>query len=200
MSAGVKTWSLVRSYAPIGFRPAGPAPPGGIFGIMDNGIIVTSLAIGAAIFAGLVIFWFFNAYVKRKLGADQSVQLATTSQKSYWEEKRRHPRVVISWPAMLEPPYEHIQVQFKDISLGGAFVVCRKPLPLKEKIRFCIKVPEREELLLNAEVIWSNTNVPQDKVINRGMGVKFVQNTNKARQHLEKAISDRLKENSTEAD
>jgi Tfp pilus assembly protein PilZ len=99
---------------------------------------------------------------------------------------------------MLEPPYEHIQVQFKDISLGGAFVVCRKPLPLKEKIRFCIKVPEREELLLNAEVIWSNTNVPQDKVINRGMGVKFVQNTNKARQHLEKAISDHLKENSTE--
>ncbi len=159
---------------------------------MNNGIIVTSLAIGAAIFAGLVIFWFFNAYAKRKLGADQSVKLATTSQKSHWEEKRRHPRVAISWPAMLEPPYEHIQVQLKDISLGGAFVVCQNPLPLKEKLRLCIKVPEQEEFLLNAEVIWSNTNVPQDKVINRGMGVKFVQNTNRARQRLEKAITDNL--------
>jgi Tfp pilus assembly protein PilZ len=168
--------------------------------MMDSAIIVTSLAVGAAIFAGLVIFWFFNAYAKKKLGADQSVQLATTSQKSNWEEMRQHPRVAISWTAMLEPPYEHLQVQLKDISLGGAFVVCRKPLPLTEKIRFCIKMPDEEELLLNAQVIWSNTNVPKEKVIHRGMGVRFVQNTNKARQRLEKAISDQLKENNTEAD
>ena len=164
---------------------------------MDNGIIVTSLGVGAAIFAGLVIFWFFNAFVKRKLGADQSVQLAAHSQKSYWEEKRQHPRVTTAWPAVLEPPYEPLEVQLKDISLGGAFVVCRKPLPLKEKIRLCLKIPDQEELLLNAQVVWSNSNVPQEKVINRGMGIKFVQNTNKARQRLEKAISMHLKQNNT---
>ena len=164
---------------------------------MDNGIIVTSLGVGAAIFAGLVIFWFFNAFVKRKLGTDQSVQLATSSQKSSWEEKRQHPRVAISWSAMLEPPYENLKVQLKDISLGGAFVICRKPLPLKEKIRLCLKIPDQEELLLNAQVIWSNSNVPQEKVINRGMGVKFAQNTNKARQRLEKAIYRHLKQNNT---
>ncbi|MCK5205051.1 MAG: PilZ domain-containing protein [Desulfobacterales bacterium] len=164
---------------------------------MDSSIIVTSLGIGVAIFAGLIIFWFFNAFVKRKLGTDQSVQLATPSQKSYWEEKRQHPRVPISWAAMLEPPYEDLKIQLKDISLGGAFVVCRKPLPLKEKIRLCLKIPDQEELLLNAQVIWSNSNVPQEKVINRGMGIKFVQNTNKARQRLEKAISMHLKQNNT---
>ncbi|MGD8883812.1 MAG: PilZ domain-containing protein [Desulfobacterales bacterium] len=164
---------------------------------MDNSIIVTSLGIGAAIFAGLVIFWFFNAFVKRKLGADQQPQMAAPSQKSYWEEKRQHPRVAVSWSAVLEPPHEHLRVQLKDISLGGAFVVCDKPSPLKEKIRLCIKIPDQEELLLNAQVVWSNANVPQEKVINRGMGVKFVQNTNEARQHLEKAISMHLKENKT---
>ncbi len=160
---------------------------------MDNGIIVTSLAIGVAIFAGLVIFWFFNAFVKRKLGTDQSLQLATTSQKSNWEEKRQHPRVAISWAAVLEPPYEDLKIQLKDISLGGAFVVCGKPLPPKEKIRLCLKIPDQEELLLNAQVVWSNTNVPQEKVINRGMGIQFVQNTDRARQHLEQAISDASK-------
>lgn len=167
---------------------------------MDSSIIVTSLAIGAAIFAGLVIFWFFNAYAKRKLGADPAVQVGTHSQKSNWEEKRQHPRLAISWPAMLEPPYEHIQVQLKDISLGGAFVVCRKPLSLSEKVRFCIKVPDQDDLLLNAQVVWSNRNVPEEKVIYRGMGVKFVENTTKARQRLETAISDHLKENQTDAD
>ena len=164
---------------------------------MDNSIIVTSVAIGAAIFAGLVIFWFFNAFVKRKLGTDQSVQLTTPSRKSDWEEKRQHPRVAISWAAMLEPPYEGLKIQLKDISLGGAFIVCSKPLQPKEKIRLCLKIPDQEELLLNAQVVWSNTNVPQEEVINRGMGVQFVQNTDTARQRLEKAISILLKENNT---
>ena len=162
---------------------------------MDSGIIVTSLAIGAAIFAGLVIFWFFNAFVKRKLGTDQSVQMATSSQNSNWEEKRQHPRVVISWSAMLEPPHEGIEVRLKDISVGGAFVVCGSPLPPKEKIRICIKITDQEELLLNAQVVWSNANVPQEKVIHRGMGIQFVQNPDKKRQHLEKAIAIQLKEN-----
>ncbi len=160
---------------------------------MDSGIFVTSIAIGAAIFAGLVIFWFFNAFIKRRLGSDQPVQLATTSQKSKWEEKRQHPRVPISWPVELEPPYESLRIRLKDISRGGAFIICQKPLPLNEKLRLCIKVPEQEELLLNAEVVWSNTNVPRDQVIHRGMGVKFAQNTKKACQRLENAISILLK-------
>jgi hypothetical protein len=37
--------------------------------------------------------------------------------------------------------------------------------------------------------MWSNTNVPQEEVINRGMGIQFVQNKDTARQRLEKAIS-----------
>jgi Tfp pilus assembly protein PilZ len=164
---------------------------------MDNSIIVTSVAIGVAIFAGLVIFWFFNAFVKRKLGTDQPAQLATPSQKSNWEEKRRHPRMAVSWSAMLEPPYENLKVQLKDISVGGAFVICAKPLPPKEKIRLCIKIPDQEELLLNGQVVWSNSNVPQEKVINRGMGVQFIQNTDKVRQRLEKTIAMHLKENNT---
>jgi Tfp pilus assembly protein PilZ len=162
---------------------------------MDSSIIVMSIAIGGAIFAGLVIFWFFNAFIKRKLGADQSAQLVSASQKGKWEEKRQHPRVAIFWPIELEPPYESLKVQLKDISLGGAFIVCQKPLRLNEKLRLCLKVPEQEELLLNAEVVWSNANVPQDQVIHRGMGVKFAQNTFKTRQRLENAISEHLKDN-----
>jgi Tfp pilus assembly protein PilZ len=94
---------------------------------------------------------------------------------------------------VLEPPYEGLKVKLKDISRGGAFIMCQKPLPLNEKLRLCIKVPEQEELLLNAEVVWSNINVPSEQVIHRGMGVKFAQNTNRARQRLENAISIHLK-------
>ena len=53
---------------------------------MDSGVIVTSMGIGAAIFAGLIIFWFFHTFIKRKLGAEKSVQLPISSQKFNGEE------------------------------------------------------------------------------------------------------------------
>ena len=36
---------------------------------------------------------------------------------------------------------------------------------------------------------WSNANVPQEKVVNRGMGMHFVNNTEQSRARLGDAIS-----------
>jgi Tfp pilus assembly protein PilZ len=161
---------------------------------MDSDIIVTSMGIGAAIFAGLIIFWFFHTFIKRKLGADQSVQSLNSSKKFKGEEMRRHPRMEVAWPAALEINHGSIKVRLKDISLGGAFVICREPIALNEKFRLYVEAPDEETFALNAEMVWSNMNVPQEKVIHRGMGIRFVQNTDAARKRLEKAISRHLRE------
>jgi Tfp pilus assembly protein PilZ len=155
---------------------------------MDSGIIATSMGIGAAIFAGLIVFWFFHTFIKRKLGAEHSVQMPGSTGFN-GNEMRRHPRLKISWPAAIEIGHASIKVRLKDISLGGAFVICRESIPLNEKFRLYIEVPDDETFALNAEVVWSNMNVPEEKVIHRGMGIKFVQNTNAARKRLEKAIA-----------
>jgi Tfp pilus assembly protein PilZ len=138
---------------------------------MDSGVIVTSMGIGAAIFAGLIIFWFFHTFIKR-----------------------RHPRLEVSWPAAIEIRHGSIKVRLKDISLGGAFVICRESLALNKQFRLYVEVPDEETFALNAEVVWSNMNVPEEKVIHRGMGIRFVQNTDAARKRLEKAISHHLRE------
>ena len=161
---------------------------------MDSGVIVTSMGIGAAIFAGLIIFWFFHTFIKRKLGAEKSVPLPNSAQKFKGEELRRHPRMAVAWPAAMEIDHGSIKVRLKDISLGGAFVICREPIALNEKFRLYIEVPDEETFALNAEVVWSNMNVPEEKVIHRGMGIRFVQNTDAARKRLEKAISRHLPE------
>ena len=161
---------------------------------MDSGVIVTSMGIGAAIFAGLIIFWFFHTFIKRKLGAEKSVPLPNSAQKFNGEELRRHPRMAVAWPAAMEIDHGSIKVRLKDISLGGAFVICREPIALNEKFRLYIEVPDEETFALNAEVVWSNMNVPEEKVIHRGMGIRFVQNTDAARKRLEKAISHHLPE------
>jgi Tfp pilus assembly protein PilZ len=161
---------------------------------MNSGVIVTSMGIGAAIFAGLIIFWFFHTFIKRKLGAEQSAQLPNSSQKFNGEEMRRHPRMKVSWPATMEIRHGSIRARLKDISLGGAFVICRESIPLNEQFRLYVEVPDEETFALNAEVVWSNMNVPEKKVIHRGMGIRFVQNTNAARKRLEQAISRHLRE------
>ena len=161
---------------------------------MDSGVIVTSMGIGAAIFAGLIIFWFFHTFIKRKLGAEKSVQLPNSAQKFNGEELRRHPRMEVAWPAAMEIRHGSIRVRLKDISLGGAFVICQEPIALNEKFRLYVEAPDEETFALNAEMVWSNMNVPEEKVIHRGMGIRFVQNTDAARKRLEKAISRHLRE------
>ena len=38
-------------------------------------------------------------------------------------------------------------------------------------------------------MVWSNVNMPSDKVVNRGMGIRFINNEEKQRQILQDAIS-----------
>jgi len=156
---------------------------------MDSSIIITSITIGAALFVGLIIFWFFHRFIKRSLGTDQSLQAVGNARNKHQKEKRRYPRMEVAWLAAMEMGQASIKVRLKDISRGGAFVICQEPVPLNEKLRIYIEASNQDTFALNAEVVWSNMNMPQEKVIHRGFGIKFVQNTSAARNRLEEAIA-----------
>ena len=90
---------------------------------MENGLILNSIGIGGAIFAGLILLWFISIYIQKRMASDRSSQGFITTKKT-WEEKRLNARVAISWQAILESFGRADDVQIKDISLGGAFVAC----------------------------------------------------------------------------
>ena len=92
-------------------------------------------------------------------------------------ENRRDSRVDVSWPVEMETSEGKINAETRHISISGAFIACQKPLPLNEKFRITIIISKQKHVSINAEVIWSNVNVPDDKVVNRGMGIKFINNT-----------------------
>lgn len=123
------------------------------------------------------------------MAPDQSTPGFSAATKTSWEEKRQHPRVAISWQACLEYSKATQEAVLKDVSLGGAFVICQKPLALKDQFKINLNLPDHGPLQLNAEVVWSNANIPRDKVVNRGMGIKFIKNEEKARQLLQNAIT-----------
>jgi c-di-GMP-binding flagellar brake protein YcgR len=164
---------------------------------MEAKLIVNSIGIGGAIFVGLILFWFVFVYLKKRMTSDQSASEIYASNKIALEEKRRHPRIAIAWQAVIEQSGHRAEVQLRDISLGGAFVVCADPLALNQKFKISINIPDQEPLLLNAEVVWSNANIPRDKVVNRGMGIRFIENEEQERRRLQEAIAAALEKEET---
>jgi len=109
------------------------------------------------------------------------------------EERRQHARAPIRLPVSIETAEGTITAETKDISLGGAFICCANPLPPKEKFPLAITLPHGRSLALFAEVVWSNTNIPHEKIVNRGMGVRFLLITGDERQILDDLVSTHLK-------
>lgn len=155
---------------------------------MNSNIIINALGVGGIIFFILLMIWFVAIYMKRRVGLDQHSPGAVSLQKVSWEEKRQQPRVAVSWKASIEAAEKTTGVQVKDVSHGGAFVVCEKPLELKTRLCITLEPVDHEPLTLNAEVVWSNINVPADKIINRGMGIRFIDNDEPIRSRLNQLI------------
>jgi len=129
---------------------------------------------GIVIFLGFVLvsvvfyFWKFHS------SSDFDYHTSVKSHQKVGEEKREHPRANINWPVSMEIAGGTIDAEVKNISIGGAFICCKKPLPLEEVFNLTMTGPDNEPVKATAQVVWSNVNVPQEKVINRGMGVRFI--------------------------
>jgi hypothetical protein len=155
-----------------------------------NTILIVGVAVGGAIFVGFVLFWFIGVYFKKRMRPGISAKATPAfALRINWEEKRVQPRLSVSWNASFAAPHGPARAQLKDISLGGAFVVCPAPLPLSDRFQIVIELPDGTPLALNAEVVWSNANVPADMIVNRGMGVRFIDNDASKRRRLTDAIS-----------
>jgi hypothetical protein len=125
-------------------------------------------------FLAFLVVWIVNYFWKMSDRSDLDSLTSAKLRQNVGEEKRKHPRVDINWPVSIETAYGTIAAEVKNISLGGAFICCKKPLQLRKVFRMTMIGPENEPVIATAQVAWSNANVPEEKVINRGMGVRFI--------------------------
>jgi hypothetical protein len=160
-----------------------------------SSMLAVSVGMGGAIFVGFALFWFVRVYLKKRTAAGpaSSVKPPTPLRAASWEEKRSQPRLAVSWHAVFASHRGSSPAQLKDISLGGAFVACANPLPLSERFLITMDLPGRGPLELKAEVLWSNIHVPADRVIHRGMGIRFIDNTEENRKILSEAVAAALR-------
>jgi len=117
-----------------------------------------------------VVYYFWKEHDRSALDDHTSVKLS----QRVGEERRQQPRVNINWPVSIETSAGTIDGEVKNISVGGAFICCNKPLRLRQVFRLTMIGPDNEPVKATAQVVWSNANVPSEKVLNRGMGVRFI--------------------------
>ena len=108
------------------------------------------------------------------------------------EERREEKRVEIIWPVSIKTNNEIIQAETKELSRSGAFVKCSKPLSLGERFFLFIETPGKVSIYLKAEVVWSNSNIPEEKVVTRGMGIRFIRNNDENAELLKSSLENYL--------
>jgi len=143
---------------------------------MDTNTILRGLSFWlliTCVFAGvLIVLAYYFLKVRNPSGSDAQTSMKLSQVAG--EEKRKHPRVNVNWRVSMETPDGIVEGEIKNISLGGAFICCKRPLPLGKVFPLTMIGPDDEPVTATAKVAWSNVNVPDEKVINRGMGVRFI--------------------------
>lgn len=100
------------------------------------------------------------------------------------KERRRHPRVEVDWPTVIQHTSGGIVAEMENIGANGAFIRCEKPLRPKERFKLHIVAPNHSPLSASAEVAWLHVFCSKDDVPPCGMGVKFTRASRSVRQFI----------------
>ena len=100
------------------------------------------------------------------------------------EERRRHPRSVVQWPATVLTPQTQMEGQIENISPVGAFISFAESPPLEWNFRMLIKPPKHQTISAVAKVIWSTVLNTDEGAPRFGVGVEFTRISESDRQFL----------------
>ena len=128
------------------------------------------------VFSAVFFIVFFVVYFFRPKKDDKIVPETLVKESVDPEDiVPRSPRAEPNWPArVLTADGENHAVKVANISQGSAFISCGFPLPVGDTFQLTIDIPDRQPMVVKAEVIWSNAHLPDAKVVNRGMGIRII--------------------------
>jgi c-di-GMP-binding flagellar brake protein YcgR len=90
-------------------------------------------------------------------------------------ERRQHPRVELAVPVFAKTNRKLISGTTKDISKGGAFICCQRPLQSGEVFELLISTDLRSPpIRAIAEVVRSHDSCPDSESEPHGMAVQFI--------------------------
>ena len=128
------------------------------------------------VFAATFFLVFFAVYFFRPKKKDKIIPLARERELLDPEEIVLPHRAEPNWPATIQTAAgETAQTSIVSVTHGSAFITSSTQLAIGEKFQITVHIPDRPSLALRAEVTWSNMHLPAEKVVNRGMGIRFIE-------------------------
>jgi hypothetical protein len=103
------------------------------------------------------------------------------------KEKRKHPRIEMGWPITIQTAEGPMEAKLKNLAADGAYIYCKQTSDPDNFVPITINPPNHSPLKVTAKVLWA------DQGLSPGMGVRFVQMSEKDRHFLVKEVSDLLK-------
>jgi hypothetical protein len=113
---------------------------------------------------------------------------------SIQEERRQHPRAIAHWPVTLETTQGVVTGVTMDISAGGAFLCCRKPLKVTEKSLMVLHNVPLLDHSFSVEVVVTRSDIicMDDEMMAYGAGVRFLRIAAADRDFISILVSDHL--------
>ena len=91
-------------------------------------------------------------------------------------ERRQCARALLGRPVMLTSPQGTMMGQIIDISIGGAFICCKKPLRREESLEMQFRTsPTSPTLVALGKVVRSNVHCLDGQASCYGMGIQFTE-------------------------
>jgi len=72
------------------------------------------------------------------------------------KEKRKYLRVPVDWSAIVKTNHGSLEGEVKDISVGGACILCPEKPIAGESISILLKPPEQRSIPVIGEKVWSD--------------------------------------------
>jgi hypothetical protein len=107
------------------------------------------------------------------------------------KERRKHPRVRIVWPVIIENNRNIISGETQNISAGGAYIKCRTPLRRPEVNMYMSVSLLSPRIRAMGEVVRSNVLGSTNGVEYYGIGVRFIAISNEARELISLELQDK---------
>ena len=88
-------------------------------------------------------------------------------------EKRRYPRVLAVWSAVVQTLQGPLEAKTRDISVGGVFIECPEKIDLGENFQIMLKPPQDRSITVTGRKAWSGNINFNGRSTYSGMGLQF---------------------------
>lgn len=105
-------------------------------------------------------------------------------------ERRKQPRIEVSWPVTVIADWGSVQGEIKNINVDGVMIVCEEPLRLNDTYQMSILPPEHEAIGVRGKVVWSDAYCMDEEDGVFGIGICLIEISDENRKVLSDLLAD----------